>query len=134
MVQVHKLQCAVARYLQDLVSTDAATFHISQQSSFQDGTTPTLLLMKDMLYQVCMESFRPCLRSPRKHLMRQTARKLTSKSSFVFPDCNGFVEHVGVRSSSIGCNSWQMLINFLIAIVAGEVSLTEKILRRAAFA
>lgn len=46
------LQCALARYLQDLVSTDAVTFVITQQTGLQDGATPTLLLIKDLLVQV----------------------------------------------------------------------------------
>lgn len=51
-MQVRTLQCALARYLQDLVSSDAVTFVVSQQTGFQDGTTPTLLLMKDLIVQV----------------------------------------------------------------------------------
>ena len=50
--QVRALQCALARYLQDLVSTDAVMFVITQQAGLQDGATPTLLLIKDLLVQV----------------------------------------------------------------------------------
>lgn len=51
-MQFRTLQCALARYLQDLVSSDAVTFVVSQQTGFQDGTTPTLLLMNDLIVQV----------------------------------------------------------------------------------
>jgi hypothetical protein len=46
------LQCSVARFLRELASSDAVTFHIAQQPGLQSGATPTLLLMKDMLFQV----------------------------------------------------------------------------------
>ncbi|KAK9901075.1 hypothetical protein WJX75_001884 [Coccomyxa subellipsoidea] len=36
--------CALARYLPDLVSTNAVTFVISQQTGLQDGATPALIL------------------------------------------------------------------------------------------
>ncbi len=51
-MQVRTLQCALARYLQDLVSSNAVTFVITQHTGFQDGATPTLLLMKDLIVQV----------------------------------------------------------------------------------
>lgn len=50
-MQVAVLQCAIARYLRELVSSDAVTFPIAQQPGLQAGATPTLLLMKDMLFQ-----------------------------------------------------------------------------------
>ena len=51
------LQCSVARFLRELASSDTVTFPIAQQPGLQSGAMPTLLLMKDMLFQA-----RSCVR------------------------------------------------------------------------
>lgn len=53
MCQVRVLQCALVRYLQELISgSDAVTFPLAQQTGILDGATPNLLLLKDLLLQV----------------------------------------------------------------------------------
>ena len=52
-LQVRLLQCALVRFLQDVVSCDGAIFPIAQQRGLQAGAKPTLLLINDMLFQAC---------------------------------------------------------------------------------
>lgn len=58
-LQVRLLQCALARFLQDVVSCGEATFPIAQQRGLQAGSTPTLLLMNDMLFQASVLHAQP---------------------------------------------------------------------------